>query len=141
MGTPVIPFLVNSFLNNFIRRLCGQSVFHSQEAFKKLLYANDILLIYLYIYRPSRYVSQSGSYYRVKSINITDSAAKVMIFRKQLSKLCRLQTTSQLIRTGASNIQVCLQMKCSWTMYWNNKAIANKSRWNPQTFHHVNLIT
>lgn len=42
-------FLVNSFLNNLIRRLCGQSVFYSQEALEKLLDTTDVVLFYLHI--------------------------------------------------------------------------------------------
>ena len=41
----VILFLVSSFLN-IIRRLFGQSVFHSQEAFEKLLDTNVIVVFY-----------------------------------------------------------------------------------------------
>lgn len=62
-----IVFLVNSFLNNIIGRLFGQSLI-------------------LFTHTDLKAPDLVGSYNRVKSISVNDSAAKVMAFRKQVSK-------------------------------------------------------
>lgn len=62
-----ILFLVNSFLNNIIRRLFGQSLI-------------------LFTHPDLKAPDLVGSYYKVKSISVNNSAAKVMAFGKQVSK-------------------------------------------------------
>lgn len=72
-------FLLDSFLNDIIRILSGQSVFHSPEALEKLLDTNDTVLFcsHTQALEVSTLVRQSP-----KSMNVNNSTAQVVVFKE-----------------------------------------------------------